>query len=118
MGLRLTHGAFSGSPNEFNEWRAYLAKGIGIEDLKQMEYYKWPGGEPWDTYVDDPLTKLLIHSDADGVLKVQELQGIIQRMKEISAILNKDEEKERITSKFIKGATAAVEKNEVMKFYA
>lgn len=113
--MKISHGAFNGNVTTFNNFRADLAKTIGIENLYDMEYYKLTGGEKWDSYLHDPLHKLLIKGDADGVIKVSDLKQIVERIQEISPELEKKMTFET-ANQFIKGAKLALKKNEMLRF--
>lgn len=128
MGLVISHNAYKGSVTSFNNFRAAVARSMGIENLQDMEYYKLTGGEKWDDYMDDPLTALMIHSDHEGVLRVQELQGIARRLEEtipdmakISPEKTKQEYIDEFTvantaEQFLKGVKLAIKNNEMIRF--
>ncbi len=75
MGLDTTHGCWHGAYSAFNRWRTKIASlsGFNLDDMLGHG-----GVMPWPD--DDPLVKLLDHSDCDGSLAWQDCAAIADRL--------------------------------------
>lgn len=101
MGIGFSHGGASWSYSGFNEFRALLAKDVGIElydmdgyftkeeiskgtaFLREYGKYDWPSKKPWSEIEDEALLPLLNHSDCEGVLTPEECAQVAPRIREI-----------------------------------
>lgn len=85
MGLLLDDIGFSYIG--FNNFREELAEKIGC-NLREMEGF-CENGKPWEPFKDDPLWKLLFHSDCDGELSADDCGAIAHRLVAISTEMPK-----------------------------
>lgn len=109
MGLDTSHDCWHGSYGSFNRWRNWLAQRIGLP-LQCMETFcgprygppKWTAkleyeeieykGIPWSLLKPDPLYILLNHSDCDGIIPLENLPALEQRLREIIETTPKEED--------------------------
>lgn len=117
MGLDTTHDCFHGPYSAFDRFRVQLAKAIGI-DLHEMEGFT-ADGKSWDD-VKHGIVPLLIHSDCDGELTVEECKQIVEGLNELIPNLHDNEYLPHSTKKraiqFRDGCLKAIEKNENVAF--
>lgn len=80
MGLKTTHGCWSGSYFSFAKFRRAVAKACGI-DLDRMEGFG--GCTRWNSLPHDPIHALLNHSDCDGKIAKRDLIPLAEKLKVI-----------------------------------
>lgn len=93
MGLSVSHDCWSGSCTAFSRFRRALARAAGMPDLGLMDGFgRSDGGLPiaWDSLRPDAVHHLLNHSDCDGVLKVEVLLPLAERLEELAQLLESD----------------------------
>jgi hypothetical protein len=147
MGLDISHDAWHGAYSAFHRWRSKIAEVNGIPlELMDGFYYKHYtiksilehqtlgyGTETllhidsllpiyWDILKPDVLHILLIHSDCDGTIEVEHLEGIANRLEETLPLLPEQDDNGHIgnwrekTQKFIDGCRLALSQNEPLRF--
>lgn len=114
MGLDVTYDCWSGSYGAFNVFREEIARAANIplnlmegyykddrvslllKDLKDVPLYVTESLEmnitswlpiKWETLRPDPLLVLLNHSDCDGIIEVEHLLPLADRLDEITPLL-------------------------------
>ncbi len=105
---------FSGSLQEFNQWRVYLAEIAGYELKEDVPGFPTPvldwerftdeqcfGNWEYGKYPEDPLIMLLIHFDYCGFIAPNEARMIHKRLNDLLPKMNED--MARVTSSFMHG---------------
>ena len=121
MGLDTSHNCFNGSYSTFNDFRYWLASKIDI-NLDEYQGYRGNGTKDLDELINIYLYPLLIHSDCEGSLSVNESEQIVKGLCEILENLNNNELSiadkyyKRILIDFIDGCNDAINKNEKIEF--
>jgi hypothetical protein len=88
MGLDTSHDCWHGAYSAFGRWRQKLCE---IAGYGQLESHVGFGGiTPWPT--DDPLCKLLDHSDCDGEILVEDCAPLAARLTELLPALKRSGE--------------------------
>jgi hypothetical protein len=122
MGLDTSHNCWHGSYSSFSEWRHHLGTLANIpykvETLKtpwfKHEYYV-PDTKTPST---DPIMILLNHSDCDGVIKVDQLNPLKDRLEELLLLIDPLHDYFIAKTKaFIKGLEEAINQNEEVEFH-
>lgn len=90
MGLDTSHDCWHGAYSAFMRWRQAVAKAAGIGNLNLMEgfYGGEGGGISWALLGDDPLVKLLHHSDCEGSLDAVDCGPIADRLESLLPALD------------------------------
>lgn len=153
MGLDTSHGCWHGAYSAFARWRSKLAEVAGYPPLDLMdgfyapnELWAMPKGGPmlrsdddgwsyrmkqifaqlpikWDRFQNDPLTKLLYHSDCDGKLDAGDCGPIADRLTELLPLLPTEADGGHIgdwhekTQTFIDGLRRAAAAGEDVEFH-
>ncbi len=81
MGLDTTHGCWHGAYSSFHRFRVALCVAAGLGDLNM--YVGYHGSVPWPNEDQEPLVRLLHHSDCDGSLPVDVLTKLADRMESL-----------------------------------
>ena len=89
MGLDTTHNCWHGSYSAFHDFRDAIARVVtGIPIDKMKGFGGMPGvalgAESWDAWADDPIVKLLRHSDSDGEIAVEDCLPIALRLEALA----------------------------------
>lgn len=135
MGLDTTYGCWHGPYSAFNRWRTEVARAAGMpivrrDDEDRREYPalwgepEWAGGEhavavaqgEWDELPEDPLLVLLLHSDCDGIIPVEALLPLAERLEEIAPQMNEDYDRDA-TARFAQGLRAAAAAGKPVEFW-
>lgn len=128
MGLDISHDCWNGAYSGFNTFREALHDAIGItwahlpyRDMtpKQIDGY-WDGVLP--TFPDghhDPLLYLLIHQDCEGVLELEYLEPLRNRLIELVPAIEATGDDYVINHlhQFIKGLGKAIKRGEDVEFH-
>lgn len=121
MGLDTSHNCYHGSYSGFNNFRYWLASKINI-NLDEYEGYRGSGTKDLDTLIDIDIYPLLIHSDCEGILTVDESKQIVKGLYEILEKLDDNDitfietyYKSDLID-FIDGCNDAISKNENIEF--
>ncbi len=85
MGLDTTHDCWHGAYSAFMRFRENLASAIGLE-LRQMEWFT-DNGRPFPAKEIEPLVILLMHSDCDGDIEVEDLLPLAARLEEVATLI-------------------------------
>lgn len=137
MGLSTSHDCWHGSYGAFMAWRTTLAQIAGYplkryDDQNGAEgpaiWSIYSGDDPkfsgeWEALPPDPLLILLIHSDADGIIKPEHAQPLADRLEELKPLLPHSDHRGHIgnwrdkTQKFIDGLRTAAELQESVVFH-
>lgn len=91
MGLKTTHGCWSGPYSSFGIFRRAVARACDV-DLERMEGFSRDAEyASWDSLPRDPIHALLNHSDCDGEIATPDLipladrlDAILPRLKELA----------------------------------
>ena len=105
MGLHTSHGCWTGSHHAFNDWRRAIAKAAGLPPLDLMNgFFDLRNAKTqealaqcqehtlaikWSPYEHLPITKLLNHSDCDGVILVEDCEVIADALQRLLPALYK-----------------------------
>ncbi len=121
MGLDTTHDCWHGAYSAFMRWRAQIAETAGFPPL--MSFSTYGGDRSWEPYADDPLVKLLDHSDCDGEIQskdcaplAERLEGLLERLPEGRDGGHISDWREK-TKKFIAGLRQASAAGEDVEFF-
>lgn len=139
MGLSTSHKAFSGAYSGFSYWRRKLAIRAGLIGPGQTLFHKafyddqtlddtpidWDAiGKMtdfkgnWFSQPEDPIFYLLAHSDVDGVIKVEHMIPLADRLEELEEIVDAEFPVWRKpTRAFIDGLRKAAAANEEITFH-
>lgn len=121
MGLDTSHGCWHGAYSAFMRWRRMIAQCAGFPPLDSMEGYG--GNVSWDKYENDPLTKLLYHSDCDGEILAADCGPIADRLEQILKASNSSDLGGHVgdwhgaTQRFIDGLRLAASQGENVDFH-
>ena len=121
MGLDTSHDCWHGAYSSFMAWRQAIAKAAGYPGLLTMQGFG--GNTPWDAYVDNPLTVLLSHSDADGEIAAADCATLADRLERLLPLLGKEPDYHPAISmynrtvQFIAGLRDAASKGEAVDFH-
>lgn len=85
MGLDTSHDCWHGAYSAFGRWRAKVCEVAGHGKLDDRAGFG--GAIPWPT--DDPLVKLLYHSDCDGEIAWEDCAAIADRLEELLPALKR-----------------------------
>ena len=122
MGLDTSHDCWHGAYSAFHRWRTKLMEVAFHMDLNHMQGFG--GGVSWLPMKNDPLVKLLDHSDSDGIIKASDCAPLADRLEELLPALREAGDGgghigsyEEKTQQFIDGLRLAASRNEDVDFH-
>ncbi len=110
MGLDTTHDCWHGPYSHFNSWREAICRAAGYGDLRLRQGFD--GNVAWPD--NDPIVKLLNHSDCEGQINADDCFPIAKRLSELLDLLPPVDAK--LTHRFIAGLYDAGANHEAVIF--
>lgn len=125
MGLDVSHDAWRGAYSAFMRWRQHVAEKAGLPPLMTMEGFTTDGGITWSSVdVKPELRELLFHSDCDGEIAVEHLDGLASELERLADLMADEGDHGHIrcgmrsaTLRFAAGCRAALAAGEPLDFH-
>ena len=134
MGLDTTHDAFHGAYSAFNQFRRFIAKGMGgsypPHEDKKLDNNFWYWDDEYNENTHKGLFILLNHSDCDGEISSEDCLNVANDLESLLPKLEKLAETEpvgnghlardggyiQVTKNFINGCRLEYSRNEPLEF--
>jgi hypothetical protein len=133
MGLTTTHGCWNGTYGTFNLWRQKVARAVGWSvypmppgfftwDIPGVDVFRLSSDEMngrWGRLPEDPLVVLMAHNDDEGILPVEVLAPLADRLEELLPVIESEPwpDFQRMTRTFVAGLRDAAAAGEVVRFH-